>query len=77
MPVGQIIPLPISPPYPNNAAAFDPAECGLLIAFRWWVDSYRRDEDPFPRLCQELEIAGICDAAFSVDVLNGERRPHA
>jgi hypothetical protein len=68
MPVGQIIQLPLSPAgYPVNSAALDPAI--LLIAIRWWVDSYRRDEDPMPRLCQELEAAGTCDAAFSVDAL--------
>jgi hypothetical protein len=70
MPVGQIIQLPLSPAgYPDNSAALDPAECILLIAIRWWVDSYRRDEDPMPRLCQGLEAAGTCDAAFSVDAL--------
>jgi hypothetical protein len=69
MPVGQIIPLPVSTPHPNNSAALDPAECILLIAIRWWVDSYRRDEDPMPRLCQGLEAAGTCDAAFSIDAL--------
>jgi hypothetical protein len=70
MPVGQISQLPVSPAgYPNNSAALDPAECILLIAIRWWVDSYRRDEDPMPRLCQGLEAAGTCDAAFSVDAL--------
>jgi hypothetical protein len=52
MPVGQIIQLPLIPAgYPINSAALDPAI--LLIVIRWWVDSYRRDEDPTPRLCQE------------------------
>jgi hypothetical protein len=70
MPVGQIIQLTLSPAeYPDNSAALDPAECILLIAIRWWVDSYRRDEDPMPRLCQGLEAAGTCDAAFSVNAL--------
>jgi hypothetical protein len=70
MPVGQIIQLPSSPAgYPVNSAALDPAERILLSAIRWWVDSYRRDEDPMPRLCQGLEAAGTGDAAFSVDAL--------
>src|ERR1700693_2824588 len=70
MPVGQIIPLPPTPAaYPDNSASLAPAERILLIAIRWWVDSYRRDEDPIPRLCQGLEAAGTCDAAFSVDAL--------
>jgi hypothetical protein len=65
--VGQIIQLPLSQAaYPDRAAALDPAEYILLIAIRWWVDSYRRNEDPMPRLCQGLEAAGTCDAAFSV-----------
>ncbi len=68
--MGQIIQLPLRPAgYPNHSAALDPAECVLLIAIRWWVDSYRRDEDPMPRLCQGLEAAGTSDAAFSVDAL--------
>jgi hypothetical protein len=69
-PMGQIIQLPLSlGGYPDNSAALDPAECILLIAIRWWVDSYRRDEDPLPRLCQGLEAAGTCDAAFTIDAL--------
>ena len=57
--MGQIIQLTLSPAeYPDNAAALAPAECILLIAICWWVDSYRRDEDPMPRLCQGLEAAG-------------------
>ena len=70
MPVGQIIQLLPSPAgYPDNSAALDPAEGLLLIAIRRWVLSYRRDEDPLPRLCQELEAAGACDAAYSINAL--------
>jgi hypothetical protein len=43
-----------------------PAECILLTAIRRRVDSY---EDPMPGLCQGLETAGTCDAAFSIDTL--------
>jgi hypothetical protein len=68
MPVGQIIQLPLSSAaYPDTPAALDPAEHALLTAIRWWVDAYRRDEDPMPRLCQGLEMAGMCDAAISLD----------
>ena len=68
--MGQIIQLPLRPAgFPDTAAALDPAECTLLTAIRWWVDAYRRDEDPMPRLCQGLETAGASDAAFSVNAL--------
>jgi hypothetical protein len=68
--MGQIIRFPVAPAgYPDYATDLDPAECVLLIAIRWWVDSYRHDEDPMPRLCQGLETAGTCDAAYSVDAL--------
>jgi hypothetical protein len=69
MQMGQFIQFPIRQPFPDHAAALDRAEGILLTAIRWWVDSYRRNEDPMPRLCQELEAAGACDAAFSIDAL--------
>jgi hypothetical protein len=68
--MGQIVQLPLSPAaYPDNSAALDPAEHILLTGIRCWVDAYRRDEDPLPRLSQGLETSGICDAAFSIDAL--------
>jgi hypothetical protein len=70
MHMGQIIQLPLSPTgYPDKSAELDPAESVLLIAIRWWVSSFRHDEDPMPRLCQGLETAGTLDAAFSIDAL--------
>ena len=66
--MGHIIRLPVRPArYPDVAAAVDPVECVLVIAVRWWVESYRRDEDPMPRLCQGQKIAGSGDATFSTD----------
>ncbi|WP_428493163.1 hypothetical protein [Rhodopila sp.] len=65
--MGQIIRLPVRlAGYPDNSGALDPAESVLLIAVRSWVDAYRQDEDPMPRLCQSLDAAGVSDAAFSV-----------
>jgi hypothetical protein len=53
--MGQIIQLPLSlGGYPDNSAALDPAECILLIAIRWRVDSYRRDEDPCRNCARSL-----------------------
>ena len=68
--MGQLIafPLPLAP-YPNLATDLDTAERTLLIAIRWWVESYREGDDPIPRLCQDLQSAGVPDAAFSIDGL--------
>ncbi len=68
--MGQVIAFPVPPTsYPDRAADLDHAECVLLIAIRSWVDCYKLGEDPIPRLCQGLEIAGAPDAAFSIDGL--------
>jgi hypothetical protein len=68
--MGQVIAFPVPPPpYPDLATDLDKAECVLLIAIRSWVEAYRDGEDPIPRLCQGLEIAGAPDAAFSIDRL--------
>jgi hypothetical protein len=68
--VGEIIRLPVRlADYPDTAAALEPAECVLLIAIRWWVEAYRHDEDPMPRLQQGLETAGVQEAAFSIDAV--------
>jgi hypothetical protein len=68
--MGQVIAFPVQPtPYPDLAAELDRAECILLIAIRSWVECYRTGDDPIPRLCQGLEIAGAPDASFSVDGL--------
>jgi hypothetical protein len=68
--MGQIIRLPAGlTTYPDTSTDLDPVECVVLIGVRWWVESYRRDEDPLPRLCQGLDSAGACDAAFAIDRL--------
>jgi hypothetical protein len=68
--MGEIIRLPVvAAGYPETSAELDRAESVLLIAIRWWVEAYRRDEDPLPRLSQGLEIAGAPDAGICVDAL--------
>lgn len=68
--MGQVIPFNITPPtYPARTGLLDAAERTLLIAIRWWAAAFRHGNDPIPRLCQALEIAGAHDAAFSVDGL--------
>jgi len=67
--MGQVISFTTPSAYPARTSLLDAAECTLLIAIRWWVAAFRRGEDPMPRLCQDLEIAGSRDAAFSVDGL--------
>jgi hypothetical protein len=68
--MGTIIRLPVRlTEYPDTTTALEPAECVLLIAIRWWVEAFRRDEDPLPRLQHGLEIAGAREAAFSVDAV--------
>jgi hypothetical protein len=68
--VGQIIQLPVvATGYPETAAGLEPPERALLIAVRWWVADFRQSEDPLPRLCRVMDVAGAHDAAFSVDRL--------
>jgi hypothetical protein len=68
--MGQIIRLLVTPAgYPDTSADLDPAESVLLLAIRWWVDAWRRGDDPMPRLHQGLGIAGAHNAAFSIDTL--------
>jgi hypothetical protein len=68
--MGQIIAFPSPPtPYPDLAADLDKGEALLLIAIRWWGESFREGEDPIPCLLQGLETAGTADAAFSIDGL--------
>jgi hypothetical protein len=68
--MGQVIAFPLlSTPYPDLTADLATAECILLIAIRWWVQSYRDGDDAAPRLCQGLESAGAPDAAGSIDSL--------
>lgn len=55
--------------YPSTVTALDSAERVFLLAVRWWVTDYRQGEDPVPRLCRSMRIAGVHDAAFSVDQL--------
>ncbi len=64
--MGQIMTLASVPAvYPDRTAGLDTAECTFLAAVRWWVSGYRGDEDPVPRLCQGLKIAGVRDAHYS------------
>jgi hypothetical protein len=68
--MGQVIDFPALPAsYPDLSADLDTAECVLLIAVRWWVESYRNGDDAIPRLWQGLASAGVPDAAFSIDGL--------
>ncbi|MDR3535658.1 MAG: hypothetical protein P4L71_04080 [Acetobacteraceae bacterium] len=68
--MGQIIHFPLpAPDYPARATDLDRVESILLIAIRWWVAATRAAEDPLPRLCQGLDMAGAHDAAFSIDAL--------
>lgn len=55
--------------YPDSTTRLEPAESVLLLAIRWWVADHRQGEDPLPRLCEALRIAGPHDAAFAVDRL--------
>lgn len=68
--MGQVIDFPALPAsYPDLSADLDTAECVLLIAVRWWVESYRNGDDAIPRLWQGLASAGVADAALSIDFL--------
>ena len=61
---------PVPPmPYPYRSTELDTAEYVVLIAIRWWVANHRNGTDPLPRLCEALGVAGVRDAAFSVDQL--------
>jgi hypothetical protein len=63
----QLVSLATAPFYPASVALLDPAERVFLVAVRGWVSGYRGDEDPVPRLCRGLKIAGARDAAFSIN----------
>jgi hypothetical protein len=68
--MGQLIAFPSPPtPYPDLAADLDKGETILLLAIRWWGESFREGEDPIPCLLEGLETAGTADAAFSIDGL--------
>jgi hypothetical protein len=69
--MGQIIRLPVAlvTEYPDTSAALDRASCVLLIGLRWWIADFRERDDPLPRLCRAMDVAGAHDAAFSVDQL--------
>jgi hypothetical protein len=68
--VGQVIRLTVpSDAYPATTDALDTAETVFLLAVRWWVEDYRRGEDPIPRQGETMRIAGAHDTAFSVDQL--------
>jgi hypothetical protein len=68
--MGQVIHIVApSTAYPDSTNELEPAESVLLLAIRWWVADHRQGEDPLPRLCEALRIAGPHDAAFAVDRL--------
>ncbi len=68
--MGQVIHIVTpSTAYPDSTTGLEPAESVLLLAIRWWVADRREGEDPLPRLCEALRIAGPHDAAFAVDRL--------
>jgi hypothetical protein len=68
--MGQLIAFPSPPaPYPDLAADLDKGETILLLAIRWWGESFLEGEDPIQCLLQGLETAGATDAAFSIDGL--------
>jgi hypothetical protein len=68
--MGQLVAFPQLPtPYPDLAADLDKGESILLLAIRWWGESFREGEDPIPCLLQGLETVGTADAAFSIDGL--------
>lgn len=68
--MGQIISFPRPQIlYPVLTANIHKAECVLLLATRWWVTCFRREEDPLPRLRLGLAFAGAEDAALSIDGL--------
>lgn len=70
--MGEVIPFAVhTVAYPASTQDLDPAESVLLLAVRWWVADYREGNDPLPRLCEAMRIAGPYDAAFSVDSLMG------
>ncbi len=66
--MGQVIHLTVpSAAYPATTDALCKAESVFLLCVRWWVADYRLGQDPIPRLCEAMRIAGPHDAAFSVD----------
>ena len=81
--MGQVVPFPlVRITCPERTTSLDTAECAFLIAVRWWVSGFRSDEDPVPRICEGLKIAGARDAAFSLNavmaiVADAARRPIA
>src|SRR4051794_17002802 len=68
--MGQIIRLSAAPTvYPTACRDLNTGECVALLAFRWWVAAFRRNEDPMPRLRVGLREAGAVDAAVSMNGL--------
>src|SRR5689334_23467226 len=67
---GQIVPLRVAPPaYPEVCHDLNTAECVALLAFRWWIAAFRRNEDPLPRIAAGLRRAGAGTAAPPIDAL--------
>lgn len=70
--MGQVIRFGAIPRAEHVAAtALNEAERLLLGAMRQWVAAFRRAERALPRLCLDMALAGVHDAAFSVDALMG------
>jgi hypothetical protein len=68
--MGQVIPFPTQPtPYPDQIENLGAADGVFLLAMRWWVEDYRANVDPIPRLQTALHKAGAHDAAFPIDSL--------
>jgi hypothetical protein len=67
--MGRILPFAprILRGYPTVTTALDPAESVFLLALRWWVADIKQWDDPMPRLRQAMAMAGVTDAAESVD----------
>jgi hypothetical protein len=68
--MAQIIAFPTQPtPYPDETEDLGTADGLLLLAMRWWVEDYRANADPIPRLRTALHNAGAHNAAFPIDSL--------
>lgn len=64
----HIIRFPLSTlPYPCRSTELETSEYVLLTAIRLWVDDHRSGVDPLPRLSEALGVAGVQDAAASID----------
>src|ERR1700759_3050479 len=68
--MGQVIRLATMPlAYPDACHDLNAAECVALLACRWWVAAFRRNEDPLPCITTGLHNAGAGDAVAAFDAL--------